>query len=153
MLSNYTYSKYAINKGYNDDIKLIAPYYFELVSNPVEEKTGYWVFEDCKVELNSMYFNFSSSGPIPPEPINYWMEVYADDKPFNIVDNKWYFVVWRSDTNSNWRIIKFLNNEVNIIIDNFKNYELEKYDLPLLGNDLYIKNKSGIRYVSYLKRW
>ncbi|WP_281042266.1 hypothetical protein [Spiroplasma citri] len=110
MLSNYTYSKYAINKGYNDDIKLIAPYYFELVSNPVEEKTGYWVFEDCKVELNSMYFNFSSSGPIPPEPINYWMEVYADDKPFNIVDNKWYFVVWRSDTNSNWRIIKFLND-------------------------------------------
>ncbi|WP_310622647.1 hypothetical protein [Spiroplasma citri] len=44
--------------------------------------------------------------------------------------------------------------EVNIIIDNFKNYELEKYDLPLLGNDLYIKNKSGfIKYVSYLKKW
>ncbi|APE74297.1 DUF3688 family protein [Spiroplasma citri] len=149
MLSNYTYSKYAINKGCNDDVKLITPYYLELVSNPVEEKTGYWVFEDCKVELNSMYFNFSSSGPIPPKPINYWMEVYADDKPFITVNNKWYFVVWRGDKNDDWKIIKFNNNEVNIIIDNFKNYELEKYDLPLLGNDLYIKNKSGIRCESW----
>ncbi len=34
MLSNYTYSKYAINKGYNDDIKLLLPYYFELISTP-----------------------------------------------------------------------------------------------------------------------
>nr|CAK99147.1 hypothetical protein with plectrovirus orf 1 domain n-terminal truncated [Spiroplasma citri] len=111
MLSNYTYSKYAINKGYNDDIKLIAPYYFELVSNPREVETGYWVFESCKVELNSLYFNFSSSGHIPPKPINYWMEVYADEKPFNEVDNKYYFVVWRSDKNDDWKIIKFNNNE------------------------------------------
>ncbi|WP_281042143.1 hypothetical protein [Spiroplasma citri] len=110
MLSNYTYSKYAINKGCNDDVKLIIPYYLELVSNPVEEKTGYWVFEDCKVELNSMYFNFSSSGPIPPEPINYWKEVYANDKPFSIADDNYYFVVWRGDENDNWRIIKFQNN-------------------------------------------
>ncbi|WP_310612893.1 hypothetical protein [Spiroplasma citri] len=149
MLSNYTYSKYAINKGYNDDVKLIAPYYFELVSNPVEEKTGYWVFEDCKVELNSMYFNFSSSGPIPPEPINNWKEVYADGKPFNTVDNKYYFVVWHGLFKTNWKINKFNNNAEGIKIDNFKNYELEKYDLPLLGNDLYIKNKSGIRYESW----
>ncbi len=34
MLSNYTYSKYAINKSYNDDIKLIVPYYFKLISKP-----------------------------------------------------------------------------------------------------------------------
>ncbi len=38
MLSNYTYSKYAINKGYNDDIKLIAPHYFELISIPRKEE-------------------------------------------------------------------------------------------------------------------
>ncbi|MBW3059609.1 MAG: hypothetical protein CXB60_11420 [Spiroplasma poulsonii] len=31
-------------------------------------------------------------------------------KPFNTVDNKYYFVVWRSDTSNNWRIIKFLND-------------------------------------------
>ncbi len=44
MLSNYTYSKYAINKGYNDDDKLFSPYYFELISNPRKAKTGYWKF-------------------------------------------------------------------------------------------------------------
>ncbi|WFG96804.1 lipoprotein [Spiroplasma citri] len=75
--------------------------------------------------------------------------IAPQEKPFNEVDNKWYFVVWRGDKNDDWKIIKFNNNEVNIIIDNFKNYELEKYDLPLLGNDLYIKNKSGIRYESW----
>ncbi len=36
MLSNYTYSKYAINKGYNNDVKLFSPYYFELIYNPRE---------------------------------------------------------------------------------------------------------------------
>jgi hypothetical protein len=70
MLSNYTYSKYAINKGYNDDVKLFAPYYFELISNPRELEIGYWKFVDCKVKLNSLYFNFSSV-IITPEPINY----------------------------------------------------------------------------------
>ncbi|ALA98024.1 hypothetical protein SKUN_001138 [Spiroplasma kunkelii CR2-3x] len=82
MLSNYTYRKYAINKGYNDDVKLFAPYYLELVSNPREVETGYWVFESCKVELNSSYFNFSGSVPFSPKPVNYWQEVYEDDKPF-----------------------------------------------------------------------
>jgi len=58
MLSNYTYSKYSINKGYNDDIKLFSPYYFELISNPRELETGYWEFEDCQVQLKSLYFKF-----------------------------------------------------------------------------------------------
>nr|CAK98943.1 hypothetical protein with plectrovirus orf 1 domain [Spiroplasma citri] len=150
MLSNYTYSKYAINKGYNDDIKLIAPYYFELVSNPREQETGYWVFETCKVELNSLYFNFSGSGPIPPKPINYWMEVYADEKPFNEVDNKYYFVVWHSDKNNDWRIAKFKNNSSVTKIDNFNNYVLEKTDLGM-GRDLYITKESG--FIKYLSVW
>ncbi|WP_353487141.1 hypothetical protein, partial [Spiroplasma phoeniceum] len=61
MLSNYTYSKYAINKGYNDDFKLLSPYYFELISNPRELEAGYWEFEDCIVKLKSSYFNFSNN--------------------------------------------------------------------------------------------
>ncbi|QED24548.1 hypothetical protein [Spiroplasma citri] len=150
MLSTYTYSKYAINKGYNDDIKLISPYYLELVSNPREEETGYWVFENCKVELNSMYFNFSSSGPIPPVPVNYWKEVYANDKPFNTVENKYYFVVWRSDENNDWRIVKFLNNSNLLKIDNFNNRQLEKTDLGY-GKDLYISNNSG--FIKYVSNW
>ncbi len=93
MLSNYTYSKYVINKGYNDDVKLFSPYYFELISNTWELENGYWEFEDCKVKLNSLYFNFSG-GSIPQTPINYWMEVYVNDKQFITVDNKWYFVCW-----------------------------------------------------------
>ncbi|WP_338989056.1 hypothetical protein [Spiroplasma endosymbiont of Seladonia tumulorum] len=74
MLSNYTYSKYAINKGYNDDVKLFAPYYFELTSTPNKIEDGYWEFKDCQVLLNSSYFNFSG-GPNPPK--NYWNQVYV----------------------------------------------------------------------------
>ncbi len=98
MLSNYTYSKYTINKGYNDGVKLFSPYYFELISNPREVETGYWEFENCKVKLNPSYFNFTG-GPTPPTPINYWDEVYADYKSFNEADtdNKWYFAVWRCE--------------------------------------------------------
>ncbi|MBH8623359.1 hypothetical protein TS70_05820, partial [Spiroplasma sp. hyd1] len=107
MLSNYTYSKYAINKGYNDDIKLFSPYFFELISKPVKKENGYWEFKDCQVLLNSSYFNFSG-GPTPPK--NYWKEIYASGTPFNQVDNKWYFVVWRNDDNGDLKISKFKNN-------------------------------------------
>ncbi|MBH8623531.1 hypothetical protein [Spiroplasma sp. hyd1] len=65
MLSNYVYSKYAINKGYNDDIKIISPYYLKLISTPrlIEgsKEEGYWEFEDCIVKLKSFYFNFSNN--------------------------------------------------------------------------------------------
>nr|CAK99138.1 hypothetical protein with plectrovirus orf 1 domain [Spiroplasma citri] len=165
MLSNYTYSKYAINKGYNDDIKLIAPYYFELVSNPREQETGYWVFETCKVELNSLYFNFSGSGPIPPIPVNYWEEIFEKNRPLKEIDNKYYFVVWRSDTNSNWRIIKFLNDtNSKKELDSYGRYKLifkeysPFYDFTLLirgergDADHTWKDDNGT-YFKFLYRW
>nr|CAK99148.1 hypothetical lipoprotein transmembrane [Spiroplasma citri] len=37
--------------------------------------------------------------------------IAPQEKPFNEVDNKYYFVVWRSDKNDDWKIIKFNNNE------------------------------------------
>ncbi|RUO85988.1 hypothetical protein D9R21_05680 [Spiroplasma endosymbiont of Megaselia nigra] len=136
MLSNYTYSKYAINKGYNDDVKLFSPYYFELISPPNSTtEIGYWVFEHCKVQLISSYFNFSDIGPIPPEPINYWQEVYVNDKPFNTVDDKYYFVVWKTNT---WNITKFKNNTLidrthpSIELDSKKADETYKLNLEWL---------------------
>ncbi|RUO85840.1 hypothetical protein [Spiroplasma endosymbiont of Megaselia nigra] len=109
MLSNYTYSKYAINKGYNDDIKLFAPYYFELISSPNQKENRYWEFEHCKVQLISSYFNFSGWIGSPPEPINYWKEVKESDKLF-IIDSKYYIVVARNSLNSDWKIFKLKNN-------------------------------------------
>ncbi|RUO85831.1 lipoprotein [Spiroplasma endosymbiont of Megaselia nigra] len=35
--------------------------------------------------------------------------IAPQEKPFNTVDNKWYFVVWKGKTQ--WYITKFLNNE------------------------------------------
>ncbi len=134
MLSNYTYSKYAINKGYNDDIKLFAPYYFELISNPREVETGYWEFEHCKVKLNSSYFNFSG-GSTPPTSINYWEEVDATEKPFNKIDDKYYFVVWHGNVNDDWKIIKFKYDkyEKNKVLDKYNNYELQLFQTGKAG--------------------
>ncbi|MFJ1522678.1 lipoprotein, partial [Spiroplasma sp. ald] len=36
--------------------------------------------------------------------------IAQQETPFNQVDNKWYFVVWRNDDNGNLKISKFKNN-------------------------------------------
>lgn len=101
MLSNYVYSNMAVNKGYNDDIKLIAPYYFELVSIPNETEKDYWKFEDCIVKLKSSYFDFSNLKNINVENIK-----LSNLKNINndISENKVYqletnFFNWLSITN------------------------------------------------------
>ncbi len=39
--------------------------------------------------------------------------IAPQEKPFNEIDNKWYYVVWRGNKNNDWRIIKFLNDTDN----------------------------------------
>ncbi|WP_338956234.1 lipoprotein [Spiroplasma endosymbiont of Polydrusus cervinus] len=77
-----------------------------------------------------------------------WMA--PQEKPFNEKDDKWYFAVWHSDKNTDWRIIKFKNNEMTIKIDNSNNRQLQKTDLGM-GRDLYITNDSG--FVKYVTHW
>ncbi len=43
-----------------------------------------------------------------------WMA--SQEKPFNTVDNKWYYVVWRGYKNDNWYLTKFNNNTYDTII-------------------------------------
>ncbi|PQP78856.1 hypothetical protein C6B38_03230 [Spiroplasma sp. ChiS] len=44
--------------------------------------------------------------------IKYNLEWIApQEKPFNKVDNKYYYVVWRCDKNEEWRIVKFKNDK------------------------------------------
>ncbi len=61
MLSKYIYSTLSINKGLNDDYKLLLPYYFELKSNPIHSTPDkVWEFKDVKVILKSEYFDFTN---------------------------------------------------------------------------------------------
>jgi len=50
--------------------------------------------------------------------------IAPQEKPFNTVDNKWYYIVWRGDKNDGWRLIKFKNDNFKII-DKFNNFELQ----------------------------
>nr|CAK99654.1 hypothetical lipoprotein transmembrane [Spiroplasma citri] len=83
----------------------------------------------------------------PPEGSN-WKQVIAQNKPFNTVDNKWYFVVWRGEKTNDWKIIKF-NNKKDIIldIDNDFNIKLGKTELFIngysSGNDLCLQTRPG----------
>lgn len=61
MLSNNIYSNMSINKGLNDDNKILLPYYFELKSNPIHRNPDeVWEFKDVKVILKSEYFDFTN---------------------------------------------------------------------------------------------
>ncbi|WP_338973548.1 hypothetical protein [Spiroplasma endosymbiont of Tricholauxania praeusta] len=60
MLSNNIYSSMSINKGLNDDNKILLPYYFELKSSPIKpSKNDFWQYKDIKVILKSEYFDFT----------------------------------------------------------------------------------------------
>ncbi|WFH00045.1 lipoprotein [Spiroplasma citri] len=46
--------------------------------------------------------------------------IAAQEKPFDNVDNKYYYVVWKGKNEDNWKITKFKNNNKNNI-----NYEID----------------------------
>ncbi len=51
--------------------------------------------------------------------------IAPQEKPFNQVDNKWYFVVWRGNKTDDWKIIKFLNDtNDDKKIDDYNKYSL-----------------------------
>ncbi|WP_425380719.1 hypothetical protein [Spiroplasma endosymbiont of Polydrusus pterygomalis] len=60
MISKNIYSTMSINNGFNDDYKLLLPYYFEIKSNPIHSTPDkIWEFKDAKVILKSEYFDFT----------------------------------------------------------------------------------------------
>ncbi|WP_215826556.1 hypothetical protein [Spiroplasma endosymbiont of 'Nebria riversi'] len=60
MLSEYIFSELWINTGFNDDYKLLLPYYFKLASQPILED-GLYKFKDVTVVLKSQYFVFENN--------------------------------------------------------------------------------------------
>ncbi|APE75111.1 hypothetical protein [Spiroplasma citri] len=98
-------------------------------------------------------------------------EMTPDEQPFNQVDNKYYFVVWRGNENDVWEIVKFKNDtkledKKDKKIDFKSDYELFLYKAPYFSVDLiinkinnpvsivqwreYIKNKN---YFKAVYRW
>ncbi|MBH8623200.1 MULTISPECIES: lipoprotein [Spiroplasma] len=65
--------------------------------------------------------------------------IAQQEKPFNNVDNKWYYVVWRGDEKLDWIIIKFKN------INNLE--EGKKHNIDKLNDDTldiyYIKGETN----------
>ncbi len=66
-----------------------------------------------------------------------WMA--PQEKPFNTVDNKWYYVVWRGDKKDNLRIIKYKYENFNEdkIIDIYGNH----HSLKLFKTHRYTNGK------------
>ncbi|WP_338958834.1 hypothetical protein [Spiroplasma endosymbiont of Tiphia femorata] len=92
MLSHNIYSNMSINKGLNDDNKILLPYYFELKSNPIHTDSGeVWNFKDAKVTLKSAYFDFIDINNIKLKNID-----ISQNELFKLDDNQFN---WLSITN------------------------------------------------------
>ncbi|MFJ1522698.1 lipoprotein [Spiroplasma sp. ald] len=90
--------------------------------------------------------------------------IAPQEKPFNNIDNKYYYVVWRGNKNENWRLIKFKNNTLDFIeIDNFEKADLWKSSPYKFGSgqtlniawtfkEIYWENDNGT-YFKYVYRW
>lgn len=51
--------------------------------------------------------------------------IAPQERPFNEVDNKYYYVIWRGNKSDNWKITKFLNDtNSEKKIDNYDKYSL-----------------------------
>ncbi|GAA6238942.1 MAG: hypothetical protein SPLM_10590 [Spiroplasma phoeniceum] len=81
--------------------------------------------------------------PCKKENHGNWKQQCSQEKPFNEVDNKHYYVVWRGDKNENWKIVK-LKNDIDIYEPS--KWKLDKssnYYLGMGRNGIYIRNISG----------
>ncbi|MFJ1522677.1 lipoprotein [Spiroplasma sp. ald] len=92
--------------------------------------------------------------------------IAPQEKPFNKVDSKYYYVVWRGDKNTDWRIIKFKNYDLshNKILDKHNECVLVLEFLSSHNTDLFIqenkypnrrwywKNDNGT-YIKSVYRW
>ncbi len=65
--------------------------------------------------------------------------IAPQEKPFNEVDNKYYYVVWRGNENNDWRIIKFQNI---INLEENKKYNIDKLNDDTL-NMYHIKGENN----------
>ncbi|RUP76843.1 hypothetical protein D6D54_05270, partial [Spiroplasma poulsonii] len=61
--------------------------------------------------------------------------IAPQEKPFNKVDNKWYYVVWRGDKNEKWYLSKFNNNTK---LEDGKEKNIDKLNNSILSLYFYI---------------
>ncbi|MFJ1522773.1 lipoprotein [Spiroplasma sp. ald] len=56
--------------------------------------------------------------------------IAPQEKPFNKVDDKWYYVVWRENNSVNWKIDKFKNH----ILEYIKINKINDYEIGVSNN-------------------
>ncbi|BDT04962.1 hypothetical protein [Spiroplasma ixodetis] len=130
MLSKNIYSTLSINKGLNDDYKLLLPYYFELKSSPIQPtKDDIWQFKDVKVILKSAYFDFTDMNNIKLKNND-----ISQNELFKLDDNQFN---WLSITN------ELESNNIPSLIPNdwtLGNGEYGKYFTRAIIDKIKIKN-------------
>ncbi|WP_339047092.1 hypothetical protein [Spiroplasma endosymbiont of Colias croceus] len=101
MLSNNIYSSMSINKGLNDDNKILLAYYFELKSNPIHRNNDdIWEFKDIKVVLKSKYFDFADINNIKLKNND-----ISQNELFKLDDNQFNWLSITNELESNNRLL------------------------------------------------
>ncbi len=78
--------------------------------------------------------------------------IAPQEKPFNQVNDKWYYVIWRGYKNADLRIIKFLNNEIYIKIQVDNNFVIRKASVCSIGAGIALNKIKNGQEVGY-KIW
>ncbi|APE74626.1 lipoprotein [Spiroplasma citri] len=78
--------------------------------------------------------------------------IAPQEKPFNKVDNKYYFVIWYDDINNSWKIIKFLNNNIYKKIYEDNNFVIRKSSKGDIGAGIVLNKIKGGQETGY-KIW
>lgn len=143
MLSNYILSYLSINKGLDDDYKILLPYYFELKSNPTRTSNDkIWAFENVYVVLKSEYFNFTDLNNI-------------NVKNKNISQNEWFKL---NDNQYNWLSLtnELENNNIPSLLPqdmSLNNGEYGKYMVKVIINNVLELLKLFNRQKQYFSSW
>lgn len=86
MLSGAVKCNYSINKGDNDDYKILLPWYFEITNNLDEpNRDGYYEYLDIKVKLKSKYGIFTENS------FNFNDNIISSNKIYELEYNNFIF--------------------------------------------------------------
>lgn len=80
--------------------------------------------------------------------------IAPQEKPFNKVDNKYYYVIWRGDKKDNWYLSKFDNNvNLNYTSSRRKIDNLKEYQLNLINKNIGIMLSISTNEEKFLYEW
>lgn len=140
MLSGAFKSNFCINKGDNDDYKILLPYYFEL-QNSIDNPKGYVEYKDLRVKLKSSYFKFADDGFEP------FVESISNNKIYKLDINHYVFPEMTKNTETA-SIPSSMPIDQQLANGEYSKYQVKQFNKEISKINM-IKNDYGSSNLNY----